>query len=144
MTDGSGRRKFVVGGSVVGALLMSAAAAWACTGHMGEIWFCTSSAGCAKPGTTSFSASATAWEQGEALQLSSTLYTLRYVTGSSQIESCKTSSSTFGTTTTNTWGNFGPVQVTMPSSVGSWTACATAPDGQTIDVSNFRNFATTT
>lgn len=128
---------------IVASALAITAVAWACTpGMMGNIWFCTTSSGCTSPGTSSFVKSATAWQKADGLEFSSVAYTMRYTSGTDQDTACHTSTSNFGTATTDAWGNY-LAQVTMPNTAASWSACATYNDGTTTYFSQHRNFTTT-
>lgn len=61
--------------TVAAAVLALASVAWACTGHFGNIWFCTIS-NCSSPGQSSFT-QGSFYVQGNIL-LSNTTYVIHY------------------------------------------------------------------
>ena len=108
---------------------MLAASAWACTNHMGNIWFCSTSSSCSQSNSITPAASASAWVDGGGLLASRSDINVRYAaTATPADDACHTGTS-FGTGSTDTLGSIsGTIAGTTPSA-GNWTFCATNGTG---------------
>ncbi len=110
--------------SAAALVIILGAAAWACTNHTGNIYFCTTSSSCSQTDAITPRANATAYVDGVSLA-ASTAVTIRYAaTTNPDNDGCHTGTS-LGSGTTDSSGNIvGTVTVTTPGS-GNWTFCAT-------------------
>src|SRR5947209_8311686 len=130
------RRAPLFGGvSVVVVLLAVGSASWACTGHTGSVWFCSSTSACSFTfRLSSMSDGATVYVNSQGFPTSGTGYTIRYRQGQDAADNCKDSTSTLGTATTGDVSGVGRtnygwvgVAVTAPTAAGSnnYELCAT-------------------
>ncbi|MGH2704870.1 MAG: hypothetical protein ACRDJ4_07200 [Actinomycetota bacterium] len=134
----------LITGGFMAMLLSIGAIAWACTSHLGDLYFCSTTTSAASCGLsteiTSWSASAAAKNKlFGSYDATFGPAKLRYALTSQGENACHNSNDNFGTFSTNGDGDW-YVDVTMPGSSGNYTACAKF-DNQ--HISNHKNFSVT-